>query len=368
VVAFGAGEYLVVWDSGSPTTGIMAARVHGDGTLIDTTPFPIALQQIQTNPTSSDTPRKPAVSFDGARFVVVWDAQTINSSNVQSTSIRLAHVTAGGQVVGPLSVTTSDTSYGAGNTHAVGGGGGGRSIVSYPLYDRPAGYDLARVRVRLFADQASSAGGACVNNSDCAAGTCVDGVCCATACAGGALDCQACSIIAGAAMNGTCAPLPDGLACGSRGSCAAGICVEPPDAGAGDALSDGGGAGDAPRADGGADAAGDGGGPADGARADAGTGTDASTSDRAGGDGGGADAAVSTDAPSPDAGARADGRDAPGGDGSVNDAAAMPPRRLASSGCGCSTAAGSDRGGVPAAPIALAVAALIVLRRRRAPR
>jgi hypothetical protein len=47
-------------------------------------------------------------------------------------------------------------------------------------------------------------GAACTPSSSCASGHCVDGVCCATACAGGPGDCQACSIAAGGTTDGTC--------------------------------------------------------------------------------------------------------------------------------------------------------------------
>ncbi|MEO7730647.1 MAG: FG-GAP repeat protein, partial [Kofleriaceae bacterium] len=59
----------------------------------------------------------------------------------------------------------------------------------------------------VFATAASNDGGACATNAECSSGFCTDGVCCNTACGGGdAGDCQACSVAAGAAVDGTCAP------------------------------------------------------------------------------------------------------------------------------------------------------------------
>ncbi|MBC7976244.1 MAG: FG-GAP repeat protein, partial [Myxococcales bacterium] len=50
-------------------------------------------------------------------------------------------------------------------------------------------------------------GGVCVTSADCASGFCTDGVCCNAACGNGdANDCQACSVAAGAAVNGACGP------------------------------------------------------------------------------------------------------------------------------------------------------------------
>jgi len=67
-VAFGAGEYLVAWNSGDPdmmdTALIFAARVTPDGTVLDTTPIRPA--------TGSGMDIAPDVAFDGTNFLVVW--------------------------------------------------------------------------------------------------------------------------------------------------------------------------------------------------------------------------------------------------------------------------------------------------------
>lgn len=62
-------------------------------------------------------------------------------------------------------------------------------------------------------------GGACTADADCQSGLCVDGVCCDTACAG---PCDACSVAAGAAVDGTCGL----VAAGHAGSpaCAPYVC------------------------------------------------------------------------------------------------------------------------------------------------
>jgi hypothetical protein len=57
-------------------------------------------------------------------------------------------------------------------------------------------------------------GTACASASQCLTGFCVDGVCCDNACGGGTTtDCQACSVAAGAAVNGTCGILSAGRVC-----------------------------------------------------------------------------------------------------------------------------------------------------------
>lgn len=66
-VAFDGANYLVVWsdarDHRSPD--LWAARVAGDGSVIDTLSFPIA--------TTPGTQMRPAVTFDGTQYVVVWE-------------------------------------------------------------------------------------------------------------------------------------------------------------------------------------------------------------------------------------------------------------------------------------------------------
>jgi hypothetical protein len=70
----------------------------------------------------------------------------------------------------------------------------------------------------------------CGGGADCASGFCSDGVCCNSACGGSdANDCQACSVAAGAAVDGTCALLSgacdDGSVCTQGDQCQAGVCV-----------------------------------------------------------------------------------------------------------------------------------------------
>jgi HYR domain/Regulator of chromosome condensation (RCC1) repeat len=65
----------------------------------------------------------------------------------------------------------------------------------------------------------------CVNSTECATGFCVDGRCCATECAGGTTDCQACSIAAGGTTDGTCTPLAASTACADDGNvCTTDLC------------------------------------------------------------------------------------------------------------------------------------------------
>jgi hypothetical protein len=89
---------------------------------------------------------------------------------------------------------------------------GSRIFVAEGVADLSSGVAAARARVQII-QYTQPLGGACREDSDCTSSHCVDAVCCDTACAGGTSDCQACSIAAGAATNGTCGPRGAGVVC-----------------------------------------------------------------------------------------------------------------------------------------------------------
>ncbi|AGP34411.1 Kelch repeat-containing protein [Sorangium cellulosum] len=73
-------------------------------------------------------------------------------------------------------------------------------------------------------------GAPCGSSVDCGGRSCVDGVCCDTACDGA---CEACSVAAGATQDGVCSPLTgpacdDGDACTEADACQAGACAGAP--------------------------------------------------------------------------------------------------------------------------------------------
>ncbi|WP_437620479.1 kelch repeat-containing protein [Sorangium sp. So ce1151] len=67
---------------------------------------------------------------------------------------------------------------------------------------------FASLTSELFDPLKKATGVSCGSPHECATGFCVDGVCCDTACGGGASDCQVCSASHGAGANGTCTLLP----------------------------------------------------------------------------------------------------------------------------------------------------------------
>jgi hypothetical protein len=209
-----------VWYAGTTDRVVMGEILTAAGT-ISVGPFPISSHA------AGELDAYPGVAFDGNRFVVAWKTLLRHDASLATAhEIRYAPVTPAG-VVGTVGLVAADDGSGTITDRvAVAGGTAGRALVAYTGADAPAGYPLARTRIKFLGSSPGPLGGGCVSDADCAQGTCVDGVCCADACAGGALDCQACSILGGAEKNGTCGPVPDGQPCGTRGRCAAAACVE----------------------------------------------------------------------------------------------------------------------------------------------
>lgn len=74
--------------------------------------------------------------------------------------------------------------------------------------------------VYIFTEKKTN-GEPCTTNFECLSDICVDGVCCDTVCGGGAgNDCQACSVVAGGPVDGTCSAIAAGTSCrASLGAC-----------------------------------------------------------------------------------------------------------------------------------------------------
>lgn len=93
---------------------------------------------------------------------------------------------------------------------------GRRGIVGARDDDAPAA-DSGSARAFLLG---ANDGQACTADVDCGSGHCVDGVCCDTACGGGAPDCEACSAALNGMRDGVCSPAISGTECRpSAGRC-----------------------------------------------------------------------------------------------------------------------------------------------------
>ena len=238
-VTYGGGNYLVTWSgapSGSYGSDIYTLRLRAsDGLALDPAPRLLV------------SGRKPMAAFDGSRFLMVWTTlggDEIRASRLgqegtvldpggflvsagntvphihvlfDGTDYRVTweqgqglvrplkgvRVTRDGSVVSGSEAlfveqrygTTTATSY----RPAFALLGPGRFLLSYA---KSTPY-LFGVKLRVVEDL--PLGLACTRDAQCQSGACVDGVCCESACGGGlANDCQACSVAAGGAVNGTC--------------------------------------------------------------------------------------------------------------------------------------------------------------------
>lgn len=208
-IAGGAGRYLVVYEVGAAgAEDVEAAFVTSTaGALVAGTPFAIS--------TASGAQKRPTATFDGTRFLVAWEDARGGNKDVYGTAVEVD-----GTVVSPsgdaLSALAEDE-----ETPQLAAQGGARALLAYARLDLSAGHGTIRARARFLTSAAIALGTACAAAAECATGFCVDGVCCASACGGGAAgDCQACSVAAGAAVDGVCGPVAAGAVCRpSAGPC-----------------------------------------------------------------------------------------------------------------------------------------------------
>jgi MYXO-CTERM domain-containing protein len=168
-----------------------------------------------------DTERGGATAaFDGNAYLVGW----IEAPSGESGDLLAASVSEAGDVLSTLTVAASDDDEAMPSFASV----GNTSAAIYArLEPSPAG-PVARAKWRLITPL-GLLGEACGDGPACASGFCVDGVCCNDACDEGINACRACSVAAGATVDGTCITLADGAACDdgdlcTASSCSAGVC------------------------------------------------------------------------------------------------------------------------------------------------
>lgn len=266
-ITFGAGNYFATWVSTSAPAKIRGVRIGPNGALLDAAPIDVAQG-------SKDT-LQPKVAFDGTNYFVAWKDGSVRVARVSTTGkaldptgIILAQPSAGSEIDDPViafdgnrivvtwrerdALTGSEALRGAavgadgalvdtfdlsagpdlGPGQSLASLGNGKSLALYARFRPEEPFAALRATARIIDSNVSGKG--CSAASDCVTGFCVDGVCCDSACGGGeAGDCQACSVAAGALVDGTCAPLDarpceDGLSCSEDGLCQAGVCAPGP--------------------------------------------------------------------------------------------------------------------------------------------
>jgi hypothetical protein len=224
-VSYGNGNYLVTWRD-TAAGGIRMRRVSSQGQLVDAVPFfwPVRVGGTVSTP-AGEVPWRTGLAYDGDRFVVAWGSAGTSWAPVPLT---LQYVAGDAQrlIGSPISLTTE---LAPALEPGLALNGSGQVLLTY---SPDTGRDLTgvprsslRVRAQLLQRDSRALGVACTSAVDCASGHCTDGVCCDSACDAGQPDrCGACSVAAGAATNGTCAPVAAGTVC--RASAAACDAVE----------------------------------------------------------------------------------------------------------------------------------------------
>ncbi len=129
-VAFGAGVYLVAWqhNGSGGAVDIRAARVSGDGAVLDSTTIVVSA--------AADDQLEPAVTFDGANFVVAW---TDRRTSRLEPDVYCARVSPSGVVLDPSGVAVAT---GAGTQQQVAAARTGAGSVLAWTDNRSGGYDI----------------------------------------------------------------------------------------------------------------------------------------------------------------------------------------------------------------------------------
>jgi hypothetical protein len=234
-VRSGADEWLVLW---AERATIKAVRVGADGTLRDAAP-----RELATGSSSSSITKLTAVPVGGGDYTVVWThgsalrASRLSAARGFAPAIDFAGYAAGNAVTvvadgtSTLILTSTDGSLPTGALHRI-DAAGGRVARSLPhqlpttgLVRTATGHFLVVGDVPWVIDGAGGRrlvarvltldgnGVACTSGDECVSGVCADGVCCDRACGSGDGDCAACSVAAGAARDGVCAPRQAGAEC-----------------------------------------------------------------------------------------------------------------------------------------------------------
>jgi uncharacterized protein (TIGR03382 family) len=165
VIATDGTQFLVVWAAKAPHSyGIFASRVGTDGQLHDAAPLTLFTPP-DTGEVQSDA--RPSVIFDGQQFVVAFSRLNAISGG-DLVQIRVGR----DGTVGTLT-TLADTDEDE-TEAALAGDTPGRLFAAWRVHD--ATLKTPRVATGFWASVPE--GFPCTDNNECAAGKCIEGVCC----------------------------------------------------------------------------------------------------------------------------------------------------------------------------------------------
>jgi hypothetical protein len=185
MAAFDGSRFLGVWTTAGGE--IRASRLGQDGAVLDPGGFLLS---------AGNGLAATHVLFDGTDYRVTWE-QGLR----QVRPVKGVRVTRDGHVVSGSETVFAESTYGwiteFSFPPALATLGPGRFLLGHARDGTPT------VKLRVVEDK--PLGLACTQDAQCQSGACVDGVCCESACGGGLTnDCQACSVAAGGAVDGTC--------------------------------------------------------------------------------------------------------------------------------------------------------------------
>lgn len=211
----GQGAWLFAWDSIPDAYDLLApSSLYYVRVPVGAPPAPSAAEDgVLTRAWLSQS--YPVLLHDGARLFAVWqDAQgSVPDDPMDPVRYDLygSWLAPDGAPLDPLGFRISESRHVG--VPAAAAAAPGRVLVAYSLTDLTTG-TLLGTGVRLVSFAPLPAGSPCTTPSDCATTFCVDGVCCDQACGGGSLlDCQACSVAAGATQDGVCGARGAGAVC-----------------------------------------------------------------------------------------------------------------------------------------------------------
>lgn len=203
-VASNGSAWLTTWqdERNSGTTGvdIYGARLTDNGTIQDAAG--IAICDAATDQLIPDT------IYNGGYYLTVWQ----DLRNGADYDLYANWLTAAGVVLEDSGVEISNQALVNESAPSAASAADGVSLVAYYYYDRTTIYGGRRIFGRFVTYQIT--GTECIDNAHCGTGFCIDGVCCNTLCGDSdPNDCQACSVAAGAAVDGTCSTLGSTVEC-----------------------------------------------------------------------------------------------------------------------------------------------------------
>jgi hypothetical protein len=202
-MAAGGGVIQLAWNAGTGTSVIDGMRIRvAAGGIEALAPGVVPLVADGTN-YNADL----ALGFTAKGFLMVFARRLTAFDDNDIAGLQLS---TGGAVQGPPFIVSGNPE--SEQNPSIAGATQGRALVAYEYASASSG--LPRIYVRRIL-AAYPDGATCSDGTQCESGFCADGRCCDSACGGGAGDCQACSVKAGAAVDGVCGVVEASTICRS---------------------------------------------------------------------------------------------------------------------------------------------------------